>query len=95
MDFVFRRTYTGPIKLAILDWAGTTMDFGCMAPAAVFTEVFKLRGVEITMEQARAPMGLMKMDHIRAISKLDEVAALWREVCGRECTEEDVSDMFE
>ena len=41
MDFVFRRSYRGPIKLAIFDWAGTTMDYGCLAPAVVFIEVFK------------------------------------------------------
>lgn len=95
MDFVFRRSYRGPIKLAIFDWAGTTMDYGCLAPAAVFIEVFKLRGVEITMEQARAPMGLMKKDHIRAISQQDEVAARWRQVHAKDCTEPDVADMFE
>ncbi len=95
MDFVFKRSYRGEIKLAIYDWAGTTLDYGCYAPAVVFIEVYKLRGVEITMEQARAPMGLMKKDHIRAISKIDEVAALWEKVHGRRCTEEDVADMFE
>lgn len=95
MEFVFRRSYRGPVKLAIFDWAGTTMDYGCMAPAVVFVEVFKRRGVEITMEQARRPMGLMKKDHIRAISKQDEVAALWCTVHNRGCTEEDVSEMFE
>ncbi len=95
MDFVFKRSYRGPVKLAIFDWAGTTMDYGCYAPAVVFIEVFKRRDVEITMEQARAPMGLMKKDHIRAISKIDEVAALWEKVHGRPCTEDDVADMFE
>ncbi|MBN1345230.1 MAG: phosphonoacetaldehyde hydrolase, partial [Phycisphaerae bacterium] len=95
MNFVFKRSYRGPVKLAIFDWAGTTMDYGCYAPAVVFIEVFKLRKVEITMEQARAPMGLMKKDHIRAISKIDEVAALWKKVHGKDCTEDDVADMFE
>lgn len=94
-DFVFRRSYRGPIRLAIFDWAGTTMDYGCLAPAVVFIEVFKLRGVEISIGEARAPMGLMKKDHIRAISKQDDVAARWREVHGRDCTEEDVTEMFE
>jgi len=95
MDFVYRRGYRGPVKLVIFDWAGTTLDYGCYAPAVVFVEVFKRRGVEITMEQARRPMGLKKLDHIRAISRQDEVAALWRHVHGRECTEADVQDMFE
>jgi len=94
MDFVYRRGYRGPVKLVIFDWAGTTLDYGCYAPAVVFVEVFKRRGVEITMEQARRPMGLKKVDHIRAISRQDEVAALWRKVHGKECTEADVQDMF-
>lgn len=95
MSFVYHRIYKGPVKLVIFDWAGTTMDYGCYAPAVVFVEVFKRRGVEITMEQARRPMGLKKLDHIRAISQQDEVAALWKKVHGKACTETDVQDMFE
>lgn len=95
MDFVYRRSYRGPVKMVIFDWAGTTLDYGCYAPAVVFIEVYKRRGVEITMEQARRPMGLKKLDHIRAISQQDEVAAEWKRVHGRECTEADVQDMFE
>ena len=95
MSFVYRRIYKGPVKLVIFDWAGTTMDYGCYAPAVVFVEVFKRRGVEITMEQARRPMGLKKLDHIRAISQQDEVAALWMQVRGKACTEADVQEMFE
>jgi phosphonoacetaldehyde hydrolase len=95
MSFVYRRTYKGPVKLVIFDWAGTTLDYGCYAPAVVFVEVFKRRGVEITMEQARRPMGLKKLDHIRAISRQDEVAELWKQVRGKECSEADVQDMFE
>ena len=95
MSFVYHRIYKGPVKLVIFDWAGTTMDYGCYAPVVVFVEVFKRRGVEITMEQARRPMGLKKLDHIRAISQQDEVAALWKQVHGKACTEEDVQEMFE
>jgi len=95
MDFVYQRSYKGPVKLVILDWAGTTLDYGCYAPAVVFVEVFKRRGVEITMEQARRPMGLKKLDHVRAISRQDEVAKLWKQIRGKECTEADVQEMFE
>ena len=35
-EFTYTRAYRGPIRCVILDWAGTTMDFGCMAPAVVF-----------------------------------------------------------
>jgi len=95
MSFVYRRIYKGPVKLVIFDWAGTTMDYGCYAPAVVFVEVFKRRGVEITTEQARRPMGLKKLDHIRAISQQDGVAALWKQVHGKACAEADVQEMFE
>lgn len=95
MEFVFRRSYRGPVKLVIFDWAGTTVDYGCYAPAVVFREVFKRYGVEISMEQARAPMGLKKVDHIRAISQIDAVAAAWQKAHGRPCTEKDVQEMYE
>jgi len=94
MEFVYRRSYRGPVKMVILDWAGTTMDYGCYAPAVVFVEVYRQRGVEITMEQARRPMGLHKRDHIRAVGRYDDVAALWQKVHGRSMTEQDVEDMF-
>jgi phosphonoacetaldehyde hydrolase len=94
MEYVYRRSYRGPVKLVILDWAGTTMDYGCYAPAVVFVEVYRRRGVEITMEQARRPMGLHKRDHIQAISQYDDVAALWQQVHGRPVTNQDVDAMF-
>lgn len=94
MEFVYRRSYRGPVKLVILDWAGTTMDYGCYAPAVVFIEVYRRHGVDISMEQARRPMGLHKRDHIQAISQDPEVAARWQQVHGRPVTERDVDDMF-
>jgi len=54
MEFTFKRIYRGPLKAVLLDWAGTTMDYGCFAPAVVFMEVFKRKGIEITIEEARA-----------------------------------------
>ena len=95
MDFVFERSYRGPLKAVILDWAGTTMDYGCFAPAVVFRAVYKRRGVDITTEQAREPMGAHKKVHIRQISQMEPVAQKWEEVHGRRPNEDDVSDMFE
>ena len=94
MEFVYRRSYRGPVKLVILDWAGTTMDYGCYAPAVVFVEVYKRHGVEVSMEQARRPMGLHKREHIKAISQIDEVAEAWKKAHGRPVTEQDVDAMF-
>ena len=57
MAYTYQRRYRGKIQAVLLDWAGTTMDHGCMAPAVVFIEVYKRQNVPITMEEARAPMG--------------------------------------
>jgi phosphonoacetaldehyde hydrolase len=70
------------------------MDYGCYAPAVVFLEVYKRKGVEITMEEARAPMGAHKKVHIRKISQDAAVAKRWQDVHGKPCTEEDVEAMF-
>jgi len=48
-QFTYRRSYRGGARAVILDWAGTTLDYGCYAPAVVFIEVFNRQGVEITM----------------------------------------------
>ena len=89
-----RATYKGRLKAIILDWAGTTMDYGCYAPAVVFVEVFKRKGVPITMAEAREPMGAHKRVHIAAISKIAAVAERWRKTHGRDCTDKDIDAMF-
>jgi len=94
MNFSYRRTYRGPIEAVLLDWAGTTMDFGCIAPAVVFVEVFKRRGVPIDMAEARAPMGAHKRVHIQRITELDSVRARWQARHGRLPDEADVNRMF-
>src|SRR3970040_2830126 len=94
MTFGYRRSYRGMIEAVLLDWAGTTMDFGCMAPAVVFVEVFRRKRVPITIEEARAPMGAHKRVHIQRISELDSVRRRWQETHGRPPNEDDVSAMF-
>lgn len=95
MTFRYQRTYRGKIQAVLLDWAGTTMDFGCMAPAVVFVEVFKREGVPITMEEARAPMGAHKRVHIQKITQLDSVRKRWTGAHGKAPAEADVDRMFE
>ena len=93
-DFSYHRRYQGKLKAVLLDWAGTTMDYGCYAPAVVFVQVYKKHGVEITMEEAREPMGVHKKVHIRKISKIPAVARKWQGAHGRPCTERDVEKMY-
>ena len=54
--------YQSPERLqcAILDWAGTVVDFGSFAPTQIFVEAFAEIGVELSLEEARGPMGMGK-----------------------------------
>src|SRR5512139_472629 len=94
MTFIDERRYRGKIHAVLLVWAGTTMDFGCMAPAVVFVEVFTRKGVPISMEEARAPMGAHKRVHIQKITQLESVRRRWQEKHGRLPNDDDVEAMF-
>lgn len=87
--------YTGSLQAVIFDWAGTMVDYGCFAPVAVFIEVFKRQGIEISVAQARAPMGLEKRDHIRAIAGHPEVVQQWQAVHNRQWDETDIDQMYQ
>jgi phosphonoacetaldehyde hydrolase len=95
MDPERQSTYRGPVKAVIFDWAGTTVDFGCCAPASVFVEVFRRRGITLTIEEARGPMGMHKRDHIRALLALDPIAAQWSQRHGRSPNNADLDALFE
>lgn len=82
------------IQLVVLDWAGTAVDHGCMAPVGVFVEVFRRQGVEVTLAEARGPMGTHKREHIRQVAALPRIQGVWREVHGRDVTDADVDAMY-
>lgn len=78
----------------ILDWAGTTVDFGCLAPVQVFLRIFREAGVGVTMEEARIPMGMLKRDHIRAMLEMPRIRNLWEAAKGRPPREEDIDGLY-
>ncbi len=84
----------GGIEAVIFDWAGTTVDHGCMAPVAAFREVFRRRGVEVSAEVARGPMGTHKRTHIERLCAVPEVATAWRARFGAPPSAADVDAMF-
>ena len=95
MDFVFRRSYRGGLKAVILDWAGTTVDYGSFAPTAVFIRLFETHGLQITADDARSGMGLMKKDHLRTILARPAVAEAWQAVhAGAPASEADIDQLF-
>ena len=93
-DYVFNRSYRGKVKAVILDWSGTTADAYVLAPAVVFVDVFRKHGVEISMAEARGPMGLRKDLHIKALTEVPEIAARWEGVHGKRPGQEEVDAMF-
>jgi phosphonoacetaldehyde hydrolase len=82
------------IEAVIFDWAGTTVDHGCMSPLAPFLEVFRRRGVAVSADAARGPMGTHKRTHIERLTALPEVRAAWQAQHGRPPTSADVDAMF-
>ena len=82
------------IQAVILDWAGTAVDYGCLAPLAVFMEVFRCRSIEVTPEEVRAPMGKMKRDHIREMCSMERIRSLWKQLYGRMPGEADADELF-
>ncbi|MBP3965657.1 phosphonoacetaldehyde hydrolase [Paenibacillus sp. DLE-14] len=82
------------IKGVILDWAGTAVDYGCFAPVAVFIEVFANKGIDITWEEARKPMGMLKIDHLRTLCEMERIAGLWEDKYGRTPNDVDVNEMY-
>lgn len=84
------------ISCVIMDWAGTAIDFGCFAPLNAFLKVFsEEKGIDITYKQAREPMGLLKIDHIKAILTMPEVAEKFRVRYGRDWNMDDVNEMYQ
>jgi phosphonoacetaldehyde hydrolase len=89
-----RPHYHGRLQAVILDWAGTTVDFGCQAPVVVLLEIFAARGVPISIAEARQSMGLLKKDQIRAICSTPEVQERWRRRYGSAPAEKEVEALF-
>ena len=82
------------LRAVIFDWAGTTVDFGSRAPMGAFVEIFRRFGVEISIPEARGPMGLPKRDHIAALMADPGVAARWREAHGASPGEPDIEAVY-
>lgn len=83
------------INAVILDWAGTTVDFGSFAPTQIFVKAFRQAfDVEITLAEARVPMGLGKWQHIEALGKLPAVDARWQAKFGRSMVSADIDAIY-
>jgi phosphonoacetaldehyde hydrolase len=82
------------VTAVILDWAGTVVDYGSLAPMGAFVETFATFGVTISIEEARGPMGMAKRPHIAAIMALPRVAKAWIGHHGHAPTEADIDAVY-
>lgn len=89
-----RKPYTGRLQAVILDWAGTTVDYGSVAPIRVLQQVFADRGIQVTEEEARRDMGILKKDHIQALLHVPRIRLAWVERQHKIPDESDVEKLF-
>ncbi len=71
------------INAIIFDWSGTTVDYGCMAPAITFKNIFSQNGIEVDMSLIRSFMGLPKKEHIRKLLENELISNQWLEKYGK------------
>ncbi len=83
------------IEAVIFDWAGTTIDYGCMAPVHAMKEAFLQKNLPITFEQIRKPMGMLKHDHIKTIFEMDAVQDDFKNKYGRVYQAKDVEEVYQ
>lgn len=94
MSFHYQRRYTGKVRALIFDWAGTTVDHGSCAPAGVFVQAFAEHGLQVSIEEARGPMGIHKRDHVRYLLELDTVRPQFEKAHGRAAGEGDIDAIY-
>lgn len=82
------------VEAVILDWAGTVVDFGSFAPTKIFVEAFSQFGIEISLEEARGPMGMGKWDHIRTLCNQPLVAQRFIDKFGQIASDNQVTHIY-
>jgi len=87
---------SAPEKISgvILDWAGTTVDYGSFAPVNAFEQIFTRRSIEPTSAEVRGPMGTAKREHIHTMLSGERLSELWKERHGREWDECDIDELY-
>jgi len=83
------------LEAVIFDWAGTTVDFGSFAPTQIFVDAFRSAyAFDISLDEARRPMGLGKWQHIEALGRDPEIDARWRAQFGQSMTHDDIEKLY-
>jgi phosphonoacetaldehyde hydrolase len=94
-EIVMRDDPSKPVIQAVfLDWAGTVVDHGSIAPVKALEDVFLGAGVHLSHAAIRRYMGLAKKDHVRALIMEPGVTDSWLRTHGKAPSEEDVERLY-
>src|SRR5271166_5149575 len=82
------------LKAIIFDWAGTVVDFGSLCPIGAFQSAFLAKGITVAPGDIHRFMGIHKLEHIKAVLALPEIAAKWRTTHGESPNAQDVDALY-
>jgi len=82
------------IPAVFLDWAGTAVDHGSIAPVKALENIFHQFGIAAPEPLIRRYMGLAKKDHIRKLLEESEVRDQWTALHQEPPHERDVDAMY-
>jgi phosphonoacetaldehyde hydrolase len=82
------------IPAIFLDWAGTAVDHGSIAPVHALRNIFDQFGITVPRPLVRRYMGLAKKDHVRKLLQEPEVKQQWRMLRNAVPQERDVDEVY-
>lgn len=82
------------IPMVILDWAGTVVDHGSIAPVKALEEIFEGAGMDAPRPLVRRYMGLAKRDHVRSLLQEPSIVRQWTALHGQAPGEADVDRLY-
>lgn len=87
--------HASKLQALVLDWAGTAVDFGSLAPVRTLHRVFARAGIELDDAEIRRDMGVAKKDHISRILSMPRVSNAWKLLRGHAPSQEDINEIYE
>jgi phosphonoacetaldehyde hydrolase len=82
------------LEAVVLDWAGTTVDFGSIAPVRTLQRLFASRDIQLRESELRRDMGLPKKEHIRRLLSMPRIRDAWAGTHGHPPEDMDVDEMY-
>ena len=78
------------IKAIVFDWAGTMVDFGCLAPVKALQSALAAHHIDASEAEVRADMGKAKHAHLAALLAVPRLARQWHAATGCDVTLGDI-----